>query len=183
MDEYIKREDVIKHLRGACIAKYPLSFSYGIFASADEIRKLLPADVVPKSEYDAVVSAVDNSTKEFLKLHDDYQDAIHMVERLKNILDSYAFQYGTVTDKQAIINHERAEVAKEIFEEVEVEITEALKCNYKRRTEYYTKERYNKEDVEFINAVNGKIDALRGVEGFIAELKKKYTERKEDEGK
>lgn len=45
MDEYIKREDVIKHLRGACIAKYPLSFSYGIFASADEISKLPNADV------------------------------------------------------------------------------------------------------------------------------------------
>ena len=50
MDEYIKREDAIKHLRGACIAKYPLSFSYGIFASADEISKLPTADVVPKSE-------------------------------------------------------------------------------------------------------------------------------------
>lgn len=32
------------------------------------------ADVVPKREYDAVVSAVDNSTKEFLKLHDAYQE-------------------------------------------------------------------------------------------------------------
>lgn len=31
-------------------------------------------DVVPRSEYDAVVSAVDNSTKEFLKLHDAYQN-------------------------------------------------------------------------------------------------------------
>ena len=50
MDEYIKREDAIKHLRGACIAKYPLSFSYGIFASADEISKLPTADVAPKSE-------------------------------------------------------------------------------------------------------------------------------------
>ena len=55
MDEYIKREDVIKHLRGACIAKYPLSFSFGIFASADEISKLPSADVVPKSEVDEIV--------------------------------------------------------------------------------------------------------------------------------
>lgn len=69
----------------------------------------------------------------------------------------------------------RAMIA-EIFEEIESEITEALKCNYKRRTEYYTKERFKKEDGEFINTVNGKIDALRGIEGFIAELKKKYTE-------
>jgi SMC interacting uncharacterized protein involved in chromosome segregation len=39
------------------------------------------ADVVPKSEYDAVVSAVDNSTKEFLKLHDAYQNAKAEVAR------------------------------------------------------------------------------------------------------
>lgn len=50
MDEYIKREDAIKHLRGACIAKYPLSFSYGIFASANEIVKMPTADVAPKIE-------------------------------------------------------------------------------------------------------------------------------------
>ena len=41
------------------------------------------ADVVPKREYDAVVSAVDNSTKEFLKLHDDYQEAKCELEELK----------------------------------------------------------------------------------------------------
>lgn len=46
---------------------------------------LLPAaDVVPKSEYDAVVSAVDNSTKEFLKLHDTYQE---QKTEVVNILD------------------------------------------------------------------------------------------------
>ena len=70
----------------------------------------------------------------------------------------------------------KSEVAKEIFEEIEKEIVAALNCNYKRRTEYYTKERYTKEDGEFINTVNGKIDALRGIEGFVEELKKKYTE-------
>ncbi len=72
----------------------------------------------------------------------------------------------------------KTEVVGEIFEEIEAEITEALKSNYKRHAEYYTKERYKKEDGEFINTVNGKIDALRGIDGFIAELKKKYEEPK-----
>jgi hypothetical protein len=45
MPRYIDLDDAIKHLRGACIAKYPLSFSCGIFASADEISKLPTADV------------------------------------------------------------------------------------------------------------------------------------------
>lgn len=70
MDEYIKREDVIKHLRGACIAKYPLSFSYGIFASADEISKLPPANVVPKSE---IVNILDGLMKEAREIADRYE--------------------------------------------------------------------------------------------------------------
>ena len=49
MDEYIKREDVIKHLRGACMAKYPLSYSNGISAAIKELKELTTADVVPKS--------------------------------------------------------------------------------------------------------------------------------------
>ena len=47
MDEYIEREDAIGMLRGSAIAKYPLSFSFGIFASADELEKLPAADVAP----------------------------------------------------------------------------------------------------------------------------------------
>ena len=47
MDEYIEREAAIRMLRGSAIAKYPLSFSFGIFASADELEKLPAADVAP----------------------------------------------------------------------------------------------------------------------------------------
>ena len=77
------------------------------------------ADVVPRSEYDAVVSAVDNSTKEFLKLHDEYQGANAEIERLKHILNCYALQYGTVTEQQRVIDKAKSEVAREIFEEIE----------------------------------------------------------------
>lgn len=45
MVEYIDREDAIRMLRGSAIAKYPLSFFFGIFASADELEKLPAADV------------------------------------------------------------------------------------------------------------------------------------------
>lgn len=43
---YIDRDKAIRHLRGVCVAKYPMSFLNGIFASADEIDKLPTADVV-----------------------------------------------------------------------------------------------------------------------------------------
>jgi hypothetical protein len=93
MDEYIKREDAIKHLRGACIAKYPLSFSYGIFASADEISKLPPADVVPKSEVDWSSIPVDVS--EALKQR--------AVEKAKTEVASEIFEEIEKTIRAALI--------------------------------------------------------------------------------
>ena len=62
-----------------------------------------------------------------------------------------------------------SDIAREIFEEIEEEITAALKSNYKVLPQLeFSNELYNR--------VQGKVDALRGVEGFVAELKKKYTE-------
>ena len=92
MDEYIKREDVIKHLRGACIAKYPQSFSYGIFASADEISKLPTADVAPKSEVEML------------------QGALKAEERHNELTMEMA--------KKALANA-KSDVAREIFEEID----------------------------------------------------------------
>lgn len=63
---------------------------------------------------------------------------------------------------------DKAEVASEIFEEIEQEINAALQSNYKVLPQIEQSE-------SLWNRVNGKIDALRGIDGFIAELKKKYT--------
>ena len=65
----------------------------------------------------------------------------------------------------------RAEVAREIILEIEKEITDALKSNYKVLP-------LIEESEALWNNVNGKINALRGIEYFIDELKKKYTEDK-----
>ena len=62
------------------------------------VDQLPTADVVPKSEVE--------------KLENE-------VERLTNILNSYALQYGTVIDKHIVIERARDEVAREIFEEIE----------------------------------------------------------------
>lgn len=71
--------------------------------------------------------------------------------------------------KRAIDNGYRkaSDVAEEIFAEIEAEIDAALTSNYNFIQQY-----------ELLDAlwsrVNGKIDALRGIDGFLAELKKKY---------
>jgi hypothetical protein len=60
---------------------------------------------------------------------------------------------------------------KEIFAEIEREVEEALKSNYKVLPGFVDCD-------ELYHMVQGKISALRGIEGFIEELKKKYAEEK-----
>ena len=66
-------------------------------------------------------------------------------------------------------------VARGILEEIEEEIVAALESNY-QALQGWDDGRCNDYILEIVNRIKGKIDALRGIEGFIAELKKKYTE-------
>lgn len=65
----------------------------------------------------------------------------------------------------------KEDAAREIFEEFEEEITAALKSNYKALPQVIDSD-------EIYHTVLGKIDALCGIDGFIAELKKKHKEGK-----
>ena len=69
-----------------------------------------------------------------------------------------------------------------IFAEIELEIKEALNSNYEARR-IRLNNKHEKREIpacycgdEFICICDGKITALRGIEYFLAELKKKYTE-------
>lgn len=64
------------------------------------------------------------------------------------------------------------DVAEEIFAKIDAEIEAALESNYKARSVFDIHE-------NFYQWVQGKIDALWGIQGFIEELKEKYTEGKE----
>ena len=80
------------------------------------------------------------------------------VDRLRHILNSYALQYGTVKDQQAVIDRIKQENAMEIFEEISAIIqrnTELALRNGRLR----------------ISGYNGKQIAR-----LIYELKEKYTE-------
>lgn len=67
-----------------------------------------------------------------------------------------------------------AELAREIFEKVKREITDALKSNYEVLP-------LVEESEALWNNANGKINALRGIEYFIEELEKKYLEAGDDQ--
>lgn len=77
--------------------------------------------------------------------------------------DEYEYLCACETDYQEA----KQEVAREMSAEMEHEIAEALKSNYKRLPEF-------EEADALYYRVKGKIDALRGMQGFIEELKKKY---------
>jgi hypothetical protein len=72
----------------------------------------------------------------------------------------------------------KSDVARKICCEIEEEIVAALESNYRALKEWGDG-RCNDYILEMVNRIKGKIDALRGIEGFIAELKNKYTEEKE----
>lgn len=70
----------------------------------------------------------------------------------------------------------KSEVARDIFEQIHREIAEAIKSNVRAIDE--RQEKYNIYEDDFIHRCYGKIDALRGIDAFITELKEKCA--KED---
>lgn len=72
-----------------------------------------------------------------------------------------------------------SDVASEIFEEIEEEIRLALNSNYNARSERLAHTNIEMAD-EFVSYCDGKIHALRGIDDYLAELKKKYTESEKD---
>lgn len=71
------------------------------------------------------------------------------------------------------------DVAREICCKIEEEIVKALESNYNAKVERMRKPCIDMAD-EFIGWVEGKISALRGIEDFVAELKKKCESEGEE---
>ena len=77
------------------------------------------ADVVPKIEVEKlheVIFKKEDLMQKIARERNQYSDE---VDRLTKIINSYTLQYGTVKDQQAVIDKAKAEVATEIFEEIE----------------------------------------------------------------
>jgi hypothetical protein len=76
----------------------------------------------------AVVDVVGHgiSQVDAVRIAEKFEDAptanvapMEEVERLQTICDSYIVQYGTVAHKEVLLKKERADTAREIFEEIE----------------------------------------------------------------
>lgn len=91
-------------------------------------------------------------------LIDLLQDAAERLEDLEKIAEHYRLK--------------AEDAAREIFEEIKKEIASALESNYKARK--CRLESRGATD-NFINLVDGKISALRGIYDFIDYLEQKHT--------
>lgn len=94
------------------------------------------------------------------------------VERLEKALADKARECNIEIDKirlehRAELANAKSEVVNKICCEIKQEITAALDSNYRIRGELELSD-------ELYYAVNGKISALRGIEGFITEIENKY---------
>lgn len=98
------------------------------------------ADVVPKSEVENIIF------------------------NQRQRLNEYKKQIVTLQEK---LDQAKADAAKEIFDELEREIEDALKNNYEALRRF-------EDSDDLWHNVNGKINTLRGLEHFIGELKKKF---------
>jgi hypothetical protein len=110
-----------------------------------------------------------------------YIDADRVMEEIASMSSHNLCEWSTLGVK-ALINRQptadvapRAEVVNKICCEIEEEIVAALESNYRALKEW-DDGRCNDYVLEIVNRIKGKIDALRGIEGFVEELKKKYTD-------
>lgn len=162
MDEYISRNELLKAVQSNVAEAHNERCAQLLEA----ILNVPTADVVPKSEVS--ILTVQNMALEKAKY--ELQHELNMYKGVENILKD---NMGELI--MAAIAGAKQEVAREICCEIEEEIVAALESNYRALKEWYDG-RCNDYILEMVGRINGKIDALRGIEGFVEELKKKYTE-------
>lgn len=88
---------------------------------------------------------------------------------------SFAVLEVPETERERLIRKAKSDAAREICCKIEEEIVAALESNYRAMREHNLK-RCPDSDGLFLERIYGKIDALRGIEGFVEELKTKYME-------
>lgn len=138
---YIEKEPLIEFItKGLNNPDKTKAFGHDAIEILAEIEYAPTADVVPKSEVENIIS-------------DQRQR-----------LNEYKKQIVTLQEK---LEQAKADAAKEIFDELEREIEDALKNNYEALRRF-------EDSDDLWHNVNGKINTLRGLEHFIGELKKKF---------
>lgn len=117
--------------------------------------------VIPKSEYERLAKELERVEALYFSKDAQVKQLRVDLDAMRGAANSYKMHYENL--------------ARKICCEIEEEIVAALESNY-RALKAWDDGRCNDYILEMVNRIKGKIDALRGIEGFIEELKDKYTE-------
>ena len=153
----------------------------GLRVAIYDVKRFPTADVVPKSEYEAVVSAVDNSTQEFLKLHDVYQEQKAEIERLEEELskaNADVKNYMKVAEYQQSLSVKRYHEIKRLKEDIErlEEINERDVENIQLAKAEVAREIFEEIEKLIGRYWNENYYGMAGLEADLYEFKQKYTE-------
>lgn len=101
----------------------------------------------------------------------DYELSVHTDNETKWMCGGLRVAMRDIRNRPTADVVPRDEVIK-IFEEIEQELVAAFEGNHKVRDELLAKKNI---PYEMVACIDGKLNALRGIEGFIKEFKEKYT--------
>ena len=126
------------------------------------IESLLEENKRQKAEIDNLSMALEVTRDNLGDTREALNEAEAEIERFNKIKNAYDFA-------ECIKQEIKAEAAKEFAELLKQEIAQALESNYKARAERMCNTELYAADT-FISYCNGKIDCLRGLDGFIDNL-------------
>lgn len=179
--DYIKVNDVIEEYNDGPLRELKETFkgfADAVFEARNKaLKEGIKANTVIIDEHFAKVNAFDFVFG---------RDVMHLppmicgleVQISDELPDGYDFAVleAPETERERLIRQAKSEAAREICCKIEEEIVAALESNYRARKEHIERYADLAYDTELLLEINGKINALRGIEGFVEELKKKYAE-------
>ena len=148
MPRYIDADKLVAWCKDTYQAQSTTEGKAYVNAFLTQVFSAPTADVVPKSEYD--------------DLKFQFEAIDHECDRLEA---AESRQYDAIVEA-------KAEVAREIFEEIEIILDPMIQLNYSIGTNHV-------DHIERAKAIAAE-GAIRAFSDYVAELKKKYTEASDD---
>jgi hypothetical protein len=134
------------------------------YIDADELIRLLEIDAVCEGDYFSKRSAI-RSVKAINPADVVPRSDVELYKRLNDALED---EISAAYDK---LENAKTEVARKIFEEIEQKVKASITIHLEEINKEHIK------DTPLYDRHSGIIFALQCMDDFIAELKKKYTER------
>jgi uncharacterized protein YjgD (DUF1641 family) len=120
------------------------------------------------------LSLINRQKAEIEKKDKDIMELMAINKSRKEDIEMLIKENSQFADIGKMYSEIKAEAIKDFAERVKEEIEDALKSNYKAKTEHIEKH-YQCISCDLLATIRGKIDALRGIDDFIDNLLKEMV--------